>query len=127
MFIPKYIELADGHIVVFAAYHQHISVARALDEEPVSAGFVRATRDQAGCFYGDSFTLKLAANKNLRLNARPLFEGVDDQNVPMFSTSEDVLRALGAKTVKPAGWEEGTCYPFADGHNRLKYERLFNL
>ncbi len=62
----KYINFKKLGVVVFGPHVQHADVAAKIaDDTPVSAGFVRVSRDGELVAYGDSFSLGLKSNPNV--------------------------------------------------------------
>ena len=99
MAFPKYIEFADGSLVIFSGILNHNEVARAAGKEAVSAGMASfpSARDNRYKFFGQSVSLNLNASKELS-PVSPTWHGglLKDAhwNELLFSTDASVARAL---------------------------------
>lgn len=73
-FYPKYLEFADGELLIFDAGRNHDNMATHANRQVLSAGQVSASRadqlERCGRFFGESVTLRLASNASLRLDGR---------------------------------------------------------
>lgn len=101
MFYPKYIEFADGALVVFPYEIEHKAIANRLSVDAVSAGTVSAARHPRGKFFGESLGLSLSANAALDMSQHDWFMATIRKR-PYFATSARMLEQIGALDVAPA-------------------------
>jgi hypothetical protein len=121
----KYVEFADGNIVIFSGMHHHGWVAQAIGLDALSAGFVKAGRSQQGDFHGKSLTLQRGANPDLSWATIPLVAGTF-QRAPMFSTSAEMLLKIGATVQGPAELAEVDGFSFPVWHS-ADHGRMFDF
>ena len=100
MHYPKYIEFADGSVVIFSDNLTHSHVARWIGKEAVSAGMAcfPTARLNRYKFFGTSTSLDLNANEKLRLD-NPMWHGgllknTGEWKSVVFSTDRSIAEDL---------------------------------
>lgn len=104
---PKYLETAEGDLVIFSPSEQHRAIADRTSRRIVSAGLMCAAPGRpAGKFWGESVTLCLHANPRLDWAQRTWFEGALSPTSKVFCSNRELLQEIGAKEIAPAPWHE---------------------